>query len=642
MYQKKTKWFNLLVVWLTLIAACLTSITVNAASPRDKQAANFNTPIEAWHDIAYITPAANQHSVLFTLPNDVSVNDIAQVNYADAALATSLWHVDGESISFSPIDKWSMGMNLIELQLNNGQIFDYFIVIYGGKFALTAKSQEYQQRLAQFSQFKQLISAGYTADANASVHISKADFTDKQLQQVRVNGNVVNNASIQERVFSYTPSSAWSEGLNQIEIQLQGDELPHTHLLSYHPQVTEVIYSMDESSVDGQAFFPQAVYYVKPTSFAKVADFGFNVVHDYKLRRLPEPQITDYLQQADAHGLMVFSHINEKSIDNGDVIAFATRIATQMAEPALFAWYFWDEPSPNDIPAEYYNFFVELARQLDPFHPIISSHWYQRYYAEAGEVDMRQFYHGKASEMAKALALYKRVMAQTDTPWVAILNTHEGFKAKDSISISPRHNVLKIINKAKSPEQKTRLQEWLDARYKVIMANLDNPPLPVPASLPQSREQIRGQAFEAIAQGSNGLFFWPYREPDDLDPVTGWYTLFHMPKPASYMRELMHDLATLGPLIAAPRQNSTSWVVDGIRFWQRELAGNIIIIAVNESGKSQHAKVQIKPFSHGQWPNSLVRFSHAQQAEIALENGYLADNWKAEQAHVYLLKNIKT
>ncbi len=39
-----------------------------------------------------------------------------------------------------------------------------------------------------------------------------------------------------------------------------------------------------------------------------------------------------------------------------------------------------------------------------------------------------------------------------------------------------------------------------------------------------------GQAFEAIVQGSNGTFYWPYREPDDLDPVHGWYTLFHLPE----------------------------------------------------------------------------------------------------------------
>ncbi len=635
MCLKKFKLFSLTI-------ACLISIGVNANNRQDDQLiVNFDTPIEAWNDIAYITPAANQNTVVFTLPKNVSVNDIAQVNYADAILTNKLWRVDAEKIYFSPRDSWSMGMNLIELQLKDDQVFDYFVVIYGGKFKLTAKTEKYQQRQKQFSQFKQLITADYSADAYAPVHISKADFTGKQLQQVLINGKVVNNASLQKQLFSYTPSSSWLVGLNQIEIQLKGDKQPHTHLLSYHPKVIKVTYSMDESTVDGQAFFPQAVYYVNPSSFAKVADFGFNIVHDYKLRSLPETEITDYLQQADNNGLMVFSHINQTSLENGDLVAFAKRIATQMAEPALFAWYFWDEPSPNDIPAEYYNFFVELARQLDPFHPIISSHWYQRYYIDAGEVDMRQFYHGKASEMAKALALYKRVMAQTDTPWVAILNVHEGFKPQDSISISPRHNVLKIVNKAKSPEQKKLLQEWLDARNKVILANLDKPPFPIPSTLPQKREQIRGQAFEAIVQGSNGIFYWPYREPDDLDPVYGWYTLFHMPKPASYMRELMHDLTALGPLISAPRQNSVSWLVDGIRFWQRELGDNVIIIAVNETGQFVNSKVQIKPFTNNEWPKSLVRFGHAREHQIALENGYLTDNWKPEQAHVYLLKNIE-
>lgn len=634
MYWNKFKWF-------TLVITCLISLGVNAAVPEGgKPNVDFDTPIEAWNDIAYITPAANQHAVGFKLPEGVSAGDIAQIDYENGTLAKKLWRVDGDNIYFTPIDKWSMGMNLIELTLKDEQVYDYFVVIYGGKFKLTEKTKAYQYRLTQFSQFKRLITAEYTEDADASVSISKADFADKQLQEVLINGQVVNNARLQNQLFSYTPSSTWQEGLNQIEIQLKGDKQPHTHLLSYHPKVTKVTYTMDKSTVDGKAFFPRAVYYVKPTSFAKVADFGFNIVHDYKLRTLPEAQITEYLQEANANGLMVFSHINQASLENGDVFAFAERIATQMAEPALFAWYFWDEPSPNDLPAEYYNFFIELARQLDHFHPIISSHWYQRFYIDAGEMDMRQFYQGKASKMAKTFKLYKRLMAQTDTPWVAILNVHEGFKPKDSISISPRHNVMKIVNKAKSPEQKKRLQEWLDARNKVIMADLDNPPFPIPSSLPQTREQIRGQAFEAIAQGSNGIFYWPYREPDDLDPVYGWYTLFHMPKPASYMRELMLDLSDLGPLVAAPRQNSVSWVVDGIRFWQREQNGNVMVIAVNETGKSVNTKVQLKPFAHSEWPSSLVRFGHASEQKIALNKGYLTDSWKPEQAHVYLLKEI--
>ncbi|MGF1761428.1 hypothetical protein L4D76_26645 [Photobacterium sagamiensis] len=51
--------------------------------------------------------------------------------------------------------------------------------------------------------------------------------------------------------------------------------------------------------------------------------------------------------------------------------------------------------------------------------------------------------------------------------------------------------------------------------------------------------------------------------------------------------------------------------------------------------------VQIKPFTNGEWSKSLVRFGHAQEREITLENGDMTEVWKPEQAHVYLLKNIE-
>jgi hypothetical protein len=589
--------------------------------------------------VVYTNPNHNAEPVAFTIPLAFTADDVVQATYQGgwgSESADGLWRMDGSRIHFNPVKQWRMGMTLVELKLADGGVVDFFVIIYSGKFSLGEKAPEYHHRVKQAGRFARLISAGYTDYAESAAVIEKDAFSGERLARVEINGEHVGGARLTGQTLICSPSPAWRTGLNRIEIYLEGEEEPHLHLLSHHPHVIPVEYSMESCSIGGKSFFPRAVYYVKPASFPKVASFGFNMVHDYSLRSLPEKEVSAYLQEADAHGLKVFSHINKSALEEGDVIAFAERIARQMAEPALFAWYFWDEPSPNDMPAKYYVFFADLVRRLDPHHPLISSHWYQSYYRGAGEMDMRQLYHGKTAEMAKGLTFYKRIMASTGSPWVAIVNAHEGYKPKECISISPRGN-MGIIDKATSPEQRNQLEEWLAARSRVLLSDLANPPFPVPPTLPQTREQIRGQAFEAIVQGSNGIFYWPYREPDDLDPVLGWYTLFHLPEPSGYMRELMHDLKTLEPLISNPGKDSVSWVEDGVRFWQRSVEGNTIVIAVNENKGACSITTRIKPLSNQNWPERLVRFGHADESTIQLKNGSLSDYWKPDQAHVYLL-----
>lgn len=593
--------------------------------------------------VIYTNPDHGAEAMEFNTPKGLVSNDVVHATYQGGwgtESAEGLWHMKGSRICFQPVQQWRMGQTLIELKLADGRMVEFFVVIYGGKFSLGEKVPEYHRRVKQAERFGRLVTASYTDDDESVAVIKKNEFSGKRLVRVEVNGDSADGVRLAGQTLSCSPPSAWCVGLNRIEIHLEGENEPHLHLLSHHPRVTPVEYSMESCSIGGMPFFPRAVYYVKPASFPKVAAFGFNMVHDYSLRSLPEDEVSVYLRKADAQGLKVFSHINKRALEEGDVIAFAERIARQMAEPALFAWYFWDEPCPNDMPADYYVFFADLVRRLDPHHPLISSHWYQSYYNDAGEMDMRQLYHGKTSEMATGLKFYKRIMANTGSPWVAIVNAHEGYKPRECISISPRANKSGIVDKAKTPEERKRLEEWLQARSRAIRSDLTNPPFPIPPTLPRTRHQIRGQAFEAIIQGSNGIFYWPYREPDDLDPVLGWYTLFHLPEPSGYIRELMHDLKMLEPFISNPGKNSVNWVENGVRFWQRSIGGNTIVIAVNENKKPCSVTTRLKPLSNQDWPETLLRFGHADKGSIKLKSGTLSDHWKPDQAHVYLLHPI--
>lgn len=591
---------------------------------------------------AYVPECMETKALSFTLPDGITESDVGSVVYDDRHghhPADKLWRIDGSTIQFSPVKEWAIGINLMQLRLKDGRTVDFTANYYEGKFAVKEKEPVYHQRLKEAARFRRLISASTTDNPKSVAVIKKDAFAGKKVSKVWKNGELQNGAALAGDELRCKFSNDWKTGLNKIEVQLEGEEEKHVHYLSCHPRVSKVEYTMTDCSVDGQPFYPRAIYYVKPTSFADVADYGFNVVHNYTLRAMPEPEITTYLRGAHENGLKVFVHINKPALESGDVDAFAERIATQMAEPGLFAWYFWDEPSPNDMPVEYYTFYTDLLRGLDPHHPVISSHWYLNYYRDAGEMDMRQFYHGKPSEMAVEFALYKREVAQVGSPWLAIVNTHEGYRAADTMSISPAA-WKGIVNKGKTEEQKAALKAWGKARYDAIVARLENPPFPVPSSLPQTRRQIRAQAFEAIVQGSNGIFYWPYWDKDDLPARWGWYTLFHMPEPAAHMRELMHDLKKLEPLISAPSVDVSVWVEDGVRFWQRTAGDNTLVIAVNESGKFRSVSAALKPLAGQAWPDKLVRFGHQDEEFVELNQGRLSDRWKPEQAHVYLLRPL--
>ena len=85
-----------------------------------------------WERAAYVSPAMKTEAISFALPGGVSAGGVESVVYDDRHgqhPAHRLWRIDGETIQFSPVGEWAIGINLMQLRLNSGK--EYRIIIAG-------------------------------------------------------------------------------------------------------------------------------------------------------------------------------------------------------------------------------------------------------------------------------------------------------------------------------------------------------------------------------------------------------------------------------------------------------------------------------------------------------------------------------
>jgi hypothetical protein len=104
-----------------------------------------------------------------------------------------------------------------------------------------------------------------------------------------------------------------------------------------------------------EAFFPIGLYDVPEEALPEIAAAGFNTV-------INGGKDASYLARAQAVGLRVIPYM--------DTAHMAADVASAAGRRTLFAWYLFDEPDLNALPAREYLELVELFRAVESRRPI--------------------------------------------------------------------------------------------------------------------------------------------------------------------------------------------------------------------------------------------------------------------------------
>ena len=118
--------------------------------------------------------------------------------------------------------------------------------------------------------------------------------------------------------------------------------------------------------VEGEPFFPIAVYHIPAKDFPRAKELGFNSIQAWGTTL---PQAKENLDAAQAQGLKVILEGATYAANSGDLAALDPAVQACESHPALLAWYLTDEPSGEERLVWCRRVYHYLAEK-DPNHPV--------------------------------------------------------------------------------------------------------------------------------------------------------------------------------------------------------------------------------------------------------------------------------
>ena len=144
---------------------------------------------------------------------------------------------------------------------------------------------------------------------------------------------------------------------------------------------------------------------------AEVREAGFDVVHNYRWEKTQDNAVCRaWLDACATNGLRAFIGFDRgvrtgNGMVQGNLASVARRIGALADHPGLFCWYLFDEPEvlTQFISADQMAEFANLARALDPFHPMVMSPWNEtmKDYRRAWDSHWTQAYGNPAEVVAQ-------------------------------------------------------------------------------------------------------------------------------------------------------------------------------------------------------------------------------------------------
>lgn len=118
--------------------------------------------------------------------------------------------------------------------------------------------------------------------------------------------------------------------------------------------------------------------------FDGVRAAGFNLTHSYhfanKYPRISRPEVQEqyirdareYLDLAHKAGVGVFMHLPSHAVNTGNAEAVMNIVNALKDKPALWLWYLYDEPKPEDV--AHCEAIYKRIKEADPNHPVLVVH----------------------------------------------------------------------------------------------------------------------------------------------------------------------------------------------------------------------------------------------------------------------------
>lgn len=358
--------------------------------------------------------------------------------------------------------------------------------------------------------------------------------------------------------------------------------------------------------VDGKPFFPVGIWRMpsSPEGYDEKMLYDFNRAGINTFLMQSEAKVLQHrLDQAAKYHLMPMFSVWDLVQDNIDLyMKGATHparqkdwkasvdkaIAPAANHPALFGYYFADEPLWNGFPLAPIRAAYDYFRQADPNHPIYINEAPRNTPAEvAGYAAASDFF---------GLDIYP----------VSDGNSHSDLDDK----------TLTCVGKYTD-----RMREAVDDRKPVVMtlqgfawAHLANNKV---AGVYPTLAQSRFMAYDAILHGATGLMYWG---TDSIVEESFWQTLFRVTS----------ELRDMGAVLTSPagKPASVTCPTTGIVFLHKVCDGQDFIIAANESQSEVSAVFQT------QLPHESLHVVFEDRM-VAVTDGIFGDAFAPQSVHIY-------
>ena len=356
------------------------------------------------------------------------------------------------------------------------------------------------------------------------------------------------------------------------------------------PSQREVTFRADRVMlIDGEPFFPLGVWSIKGNKTNRekaklIAEAGFNTA------RATDDKMDDFAE----HGMMVLLPVPEKLPKFKDADQFARwdqryrkAMARNQAHPSLIGYFNCDEPGWRGVSSEKLLEAYEYIRKLDPYRPIMLNE------APRGNIpDLRPY--------AAAGDIYGVDIYPVPEP-----NPHSGLSDKNMTAVGKYVDVCRQVVYNRKPVWMT-LQAF-------PWGAITKKPLVYP-----SEHQSRFMAYNAIAHGATGLFWWGINTGN----CENWDFVRELGKTVWELRKMsaVFVAETVQPAIlkaSAPEVNILHKKLDGIDWF----------IAVNESQKDLTVDFSLA----GEKPLNVF----FENRKIVPASGHFQDSFKAYDVHIY-------
>lgn len=347
---------------------------------------------------------------------------------------------------------------------------------------------------------------------------------------------------------------------------------------------------------EAAALFPLGIFSVPQADIPHAASLGFNLVHTYQgegsVKQVGSAAsiewLQDYLRTAAAAGVGAMLGLPRRHIVEGDEDELRRRIEQLRGVPALRVWYLFDEPDVENVPASVVDRTARLLGELDGTRPrvLVLAQRPQRLagkgYLDIGDVIMVDPY-----------------------PYV---------RAGSDVSSVYRHVAEAALL------TRGRQQVWA-----TVQAHGRGPGGKGFGLLEPPYLEMRNMAFQAIAAGASGLFFFCYK--------CGQFELTRTPRGLDNLSRVVGEIRGLSALLLSQPPSRSLFRVTaapGVVYRAFEHDGFLWLLAVNTTRTELRFSAELRA---GKLPAQIL--IPAEQRFVASADGRLDEALRPLDARLY-------